>query len=309
MFSFITEPNYPKAAIGLEKERVTVLSLQKEGRSGFGIRNAASVQLPASLLQPQFLDSNVSSRQGLATVLTEAAGLAGLLGQKNWSVALPSKAARTAILTIENDSGSNVDEIVDWKAEQSFGVPAAALRITKNRLSPDKEGKVRYIASAVKLSVIDEYESVFEDLGWKAGLILPRPVGESNWLLRNRNSADSLLLSSQEGGFTAVLFSNGEPNVIRSVTCSDSEKDDEIYRLLLFYNDRVGAERGSQQLDRVLAVGADLRPSNINEIAREALGRQIAILNSNDVGLSLPDSSIGFDEIAAPAGLAVFGCK
>src|SRR5687768_6876730 len=141
MFSFITEPNYPKAAIGLEKERVTVLSLQKE-RGGFGIRNAASVQLPASLLQPQFLDSNVSSRQGLAAVLKEATGLAGLLGQKNWSVALPSRAARTAILTLESDSGSNIDEVVDWKAEQSFGVPASALRITKNRLSPDKEGKV-----------------------------------------------------------------------------------------------------------------------------------------------------------------------
>ena len=309
MFAFITQPNYPKAAIGLEKERVTVLSLQKEGRAAYGIRNAASVQLPGSLLQPQFLDSNVSSRQGLATVLKEAASLAGLLGQKNWSVALPSKAARTAILTLESDSGSNIDEVVDWKAEQSFGVPASALRITKNRLSPDKEGKVRYIATAVKLSVIDEYESVFEDLGWKAGLMVPRPVAESNWLSRNRNAADSLLLSSQDGGFTAVLFSNGEPNVVRSVTCSDNEKDDEIYRLLLFYNDRVGLERGSQRLDRVLAIGEDLRPSSINEIAHEALGRPISILNSTDVGLNLPDTSIGFDEIAAPAGLAVFGCN
>jgi hypothetical protein len=117
------------------------------------------------------------------------------------------------------------------------------------------------------------------------------------------------LLSSQEGGFTAVLFSNSEPSVIRSVICSDSEKDDEIYRLLMFYNDRVGSERGSQQLDRVLAIGSDLLPSTINDIAREALGRQISILNSSDVGLRLPDSSIGFDEIAAPAGLAVFGCN
>ena len=309
MFSFITEPNYPKAAIGLEKESATVLSLQKEGRAGFGIRNAASVQLPASLLQPQFLESNISSRQGLATVLHEAAGLAGLLKQKNWSVALPSKTARTAILTVEADGGGNIDDVLDWKSEQSFGVPAAALRITKNRLSPDGDGRARYVATAVKLSVIDEYESVFEDLGWKAGLILPRPVGESNWLLRNGHAADSLLLSSQEDGFTAVLFSNGEPNVIRSVTCSESEKDDEIYRLLLFYNDRIGADRGARSLDRVLAIGADLRLSRINEIAQEALGRPVSILNSSDVGLSCPNSSIGFDEIAAPAGLAVFGCN
>ena len=309
MFSFITKPNYPKAAIGLEKERVTVLSLQKEGRAGFGIRNAASMQLPASLLQPQFMESNISSLQGVATVLHEAAGLAGLLKQRNWSVALPSRTARTAILTLDNESGSNIDEVLDWKAEQTFGVPAVALRITKNRLSSDREGKLRYLATAVKLSIIDEYESVFEHLGWKAGLILPRPVCESSWLLRNGHATDSLLLSSQEGGFTAVLFSNGEPNVVRSVTCSDAEKDDEIYRLLLFYNDRVGVERGAHQLDRVLAIGSDLQTSSINQIAHEALGRQISILGPADVGLRFPDTSISFDEIAAPAGLALFGCK
>src|SRR5262245_61654648 len=147
MFSFITEPNYPKAAVGLEKERVTVLSLQKDGRA-FSVRNAASVQLPASLLQPSFLDSNVSSPQGLASVLTEAAGLAGLLGQKNWSVALPSVAARTAILTIEAENRGDIDEVLEWKAEQSFGAPAAVLRITKYRLG-ELDGKVRYVATAV----------------------------------------------------------------------------------------------------------------------------------------------------------------
>jgi hypothetical protein len=30
MFSVLTEPNYPKAAIGLEREAVTALLLQKE---------------------------------------------------------------------------------------------------------------------------------------------------------------------------------------------------------------------------------------------------------------------------------------
>ena len=35
MFSILTEPNYPKAAIGLEREAVTALLLQKEGRGQF----------------------------------------------------------------------------------------------------------------------------------------------------------------------------------------------------------------------------------------------------------------------------------
>jgi hypothetical protein len=309
MFSFLTEPNYPKAAIGIENDRVTVIALNKEGRNRFGVRNAASVDLPKSVLQPQFLGTNISSRPGLRTVLQDVANLAGLLGQRNWSVSLPSNSARTTILTLESTNKNEIDDVLDWKAEQSFGAPAAHLRISKHKLTNDPEGRLRYFASAVKLSVIDEYETVFEEMGWKAGLILPRPVCEANWLLRSNIEQDSLLLSSQHDGFTAVLFGDGEPNVVRTVTCTEAEKDDEIYRLLMFYNDRFATNRGMLQLDRVLTVGPDLHTNKIVEIAREALGRTLAVLRADDVGLNIPPGALAFDDIAAPAGLAVLGCR
>jgi len=309
MFSFLTEPNFPKAAVGIEDERVTVLSLQKEGRDRFGVRSAASVDIPGSLIQPQFLEPNISSRPGLRGVLQEAASLAGLLGQKDWSLALPSNSARTAILTLETSGKSEIDDVLEWKAEQSFGAPAAHLRISTQRIADDVEGRTRFFATAVKLTVIDEYESVLEEMGWRAGLILPRPVCESNWLLRKSASEDALLLSSQDDGFTAVMISDGQPNVVRSVTCAESEKDDEIYRLLMFYNDRFAAERGPKQLNRVMAVGNDLKPSKILEIAREALGRTLAMLTPDDIGLAIPSGSLNFDEVAAPAGLAMLGCR
>jgi hypothetical protein len=310
MFSFLTEPSFPKAAIGIESDRVTVIALNKEGRNRFGVRNAASVDLPSSIVHPQFLGSNISSRAGLRTVLQDVAGLAGLLGQRNWSVSLPSNSARTAILSIEPTNRTEIDEILDWKAEQSFGAPAAQLRISKHRISDDREGRMRYFASAVKLAVIDEYESVFEDMGWNAGLILPRPVCESNWLLRSHiPEEDALLLSLQEEGFTAVLFGDGEPSVVRTVTCLESEKDDEIYRLLMFYNDRFAAERGTRQLNRVLTVGTGAVSNRVAEIAREALGRTLGVLRAEDLGLNIPAGTVGFDEIAAPAGLALLGCR
>ena len=37
------QPNYPKAALGLEKEFITALALQKEGRRQFGIKQAATI--------------------------------------------------------------------------------------------------------------------------------------------------------------------------------------------------------------------------------------------------------------------------
>lgn len=311
MLSFLTQPNYPKAAIGIEKESVTALSLQREGRGVFGVKQAATVELPANLLNPNFLEENITNPKELAVMLEEAVTSAGLMRQKNWSVSLPSSAARTAILTLEN-SGSGKDEseeILDWKAEQSFGAPASELRITRQKIAPDREGRPRYFASAVKLSVIDEYETLFENFGWKAGLILPRVVSEARWITADSKSADSLLISGQTDGFSAILMRSGEPAVIRSVTCLPTERDDEIYRLLMFYNDRFAADSSDQFLDRILLVGKGLVPAKIREIGSEVFDRALQILSPNEVGLNLPGNALTFDEIAAPAGLAALGWR
>jgi hypothetical protein len=311
MFSVLTEPNYPKAAIGLEREAVTALSLQKEGRGQFGVRQAATIELPINLLTPSFVEKNIASPEELRVLLEEAVVSAGLASQRNWSVSLPSNTARTAILTLDTGASGKGDseEILDWKAEQSFGAPSGELRITRQKISNDREGKSRYFATAVKLSVIDEYETVFESLGWTAGLILPRAVSETKWLLGNNSGMDSLLLSSQNDGFTAMLLRGDEPAVIRTVTCRREERDDEIYRLLMFYNDRFADPNSGGLLETLLVIGKDLLPAKIKEISTEALGRTLRVLRAEDVGLNVPVGSLRFDDLAAPAGLASYGWR
>ena len=309
MLEFLTTPNFPKAAIGIAHNAITALSLRREGRGAFGIDRAATIELPKNLLNPSFTGRNIASPQEFRVMLEEAAMTAGLLGTKRWSVALPSNTARSAILTIENDSTtkSQIEEVIDWKAEQSFGAPAGELRITRYPITQDRDGRLRYFATAVKLSVIDEYETVFEQFGWKAGLILPRVVAESKWL--SAGPGDSLLISSQFDGFTAVLLRRGEPNVVRTVTCSPDEIDDEIYRLLMFYNDRFTAGGEGNMLDRLLLVGRDLVPERIRSISAEAFGRALTVLRSDDVGLNVPVGALSFDDLAAPAGLATLGLR
>jgi Tfp pilus assembly PilM family ATPase len=311
MFSTLTEPNYPKAAIGLERDAVTALALQKEGRGRYGVSQAATIDLPTNLLTPSFIERNIASPQELRVLLEEVVVSAGLMSQKNWSVSLPSNTARTAILTLENGSAAKgeTEEILDWKAEQSFGAPSGELRVTRHKISDDREGRSRYFATAVKLSVIDEYETIFESLGWTAGLILPRALSETKWLLGGDQGADSLLLSSQNDGFTAVLLRGDEPAVVRSVTCSKQELDDEIYRLLMFYHDRFASAQSTGLLENLLVVGKDLAPNRIRDISTEALGRTLRVLRAEDVGLNLPVGSLTFDDLAAPAGLASYGCR
>lgn len=307
LFSTFTQPHYPSAAIGIGSSALTALVLSG-GRKGYSVRQAGSLELPPGLLVPSFLEPNISDHVEFASCLREVAEISGLLKQKRWSIALPSASARTAILTIDNEPASKqeAEEVLDWKAEQIFGAPAAELRIAKRKISSDRDGRTRYFASAVRLQIIDEFETHFESLGWRAGLILPRSVGEANWLVNAANGGDSLLISGNVDGFTALLLRGSEPAVVRSVTCKDSEVDDEVYRLVMFYGDRYGAGEASL-LEKLLVVGRGLVPARIQTIASDALGKSVKVLTPNDLGLTLPKGGLRFDDIAAPAGLAVLG--
>ncbi len=309
MLENLTQPHYPKAALGLEQTSVTALALQKEGKGCFGIRQAATIELPVHLLVPSFTERNISSADEMLVLLEEAVMTAGLRKQKRWSVSLPSNSARTAILTLETEPSSKeeLSEILDWKSEQTFGIPSGEMRIARRKIKADKASKARYFATAVKLSVVDEYETLFERLGWQAGLIMPRAVSEANWLVDAKSQSDSLLISSQTDGFVALLLRGDEPAVVRSVTCTESETDDEIYRLLMFYRDRFDSDANRNSLEKLLVVGKNFAPARLKEIADEALGRTLAILRPEDVGLSMPVQTLSFDDVAAPAGLAALG--
>ncbi len=141
MFENLTQPNYPKAALGLEQTSVTALALQKEGRNRFGIKQAATVELPAHLLAPSFTEKNISNANEMLVLLEEAVANAGLQKQKRWSVSLPSNTARTAILTLETEPASKkeLEEILDWKSEQTFGVPSGEMRISRRKIKADKD--------------------------------------------------------------------------------------------------------------------------------------------------------------------------
>ena len=305
MLSALTNPSFPRTALGIEKDRITALALQKEGRGMFGIKQAATVELPNGLVEPSFTKRNIANTSEFRVLLEEAVETAGLADKNRWSVALSSDTARSAILTLDagQPSGKELEDVLDWKAEQTFGAPASHLRISRYRIGDDADGRARYFASAVSLAVLDEYETIFESYGWKAGLMLPRSVGEANWLIENARGGDSLLISSQHDGFVALLLRGGVPAVVRSVTCTESEREDEIFRLLMFYNDRYSAD-GASLLDDILLVGGEIPSARIREISNESLGKELRVLKPEDVGLNMPVGSLQFSDLAGPAGLA-----
>ena len=311
-FSKLIKPRLPSTAVGLSGEGAALVSLDRRRDGSLLVRRAGYVPLAEGLVQPGFDESNVSDARELAAVLQELATSAGLQKRKRWSVALPEAATRTTILTMEGGktSRAEAEEMLRWKTERGFGTPVDELRVARERLRPDAQGRARYLATAVRRTVLAEYEETFGALGWQTGLILPRHMGEAWWLMRERAApADSLLVSTHHDGFTAVLLRAAEPLLVRSIVCDAEDRADELYRFLLFYRDRVqtpALEGGApvETIGQMLLAGDGIEHAEASAIIEETLGTHPRLITAADVRLALPSADLDFDQIAAPAGLA-----
>ena len=303
----LIDPWYPATAVGLEKGVASVIQLERVKGSTCRLRRAATFNIADALLRPSFDEVNIEDPRQLASVLSELASSAGLLKQKRWSLSLPEATARTQVLTIETQpqSSSELQEILKWKIERGFGAPMEELSISRERLQKDAQGRDRYLVIGIRKAILAEYERLLDALGWRAGLILPRHLGESQWLVRNGSVGDSLLLSGSSQGFTGVFFRDKHPLIVRTVECTSDEFEDEFYRLLLFYRDRSAPEeaQGSGLL-RLMVVGEGITKERAGEIVKETTGDDVRSLRAEDLGLQLPNRDFSFDSIAAPAGLA-----
>jgi hypothetical protein len=308
LFSRLIDPWYPSAAIGLEKGLVSVVQLERVRGSACRLKRAATANIAESLITPSFDQPNLADRGQLAAVLNDLAAGAGLLRQKRWSLSLPEATARTIVLTMEGQtSGSELQDVLRWKIERGFGAPVDELSISRERLQKDPQGRDRYLAVGVRRSVLAEYEAVLESLGWRAGLILPRHLGEAQWLVRNgAANGDSLLLSGSTRGFPGVIFRDKHPLIVRTVNCAEGEFEDEFYRFLLFYRDRNIPETAGDNLPltRLMVIGDGITKERAGEIVNETTGGDLRPLGAEDLGLQLPSRDFSFDSIAAPAGLA-----
>lgn len=308
VFSKLTKPWYPSTALGLEKGLASIVEVDRGRDKAYSLRRAATINLGDSLIKPHFDQPNIPDEDELAAALSELTMSAGLMKQKRWSVTLPGASTRALILTLEAHPGSQreLEEVLAWKMDRGFGVPLEELSVSRQALPKDTQGRDRYLVVATRVAVLEQYENVFSALGWRAGLILPRHLGEAQWLTGNGFKGDTLLVSTSEEGFTAMVFREKQPIILRSIECEEDEREDEFYRLLLFYRDRraTDAAEAGQMLSGLLVTGTGFSKRRVSEIVNETLGGDIRALEADDLGLNLPPGDLSFDAIAAPAGLA-----
>jgi hypothetical protein len=298
---FIT-PHAPNIAAGFTDDSFAVVELQRS-RGAFSLISSAVTQLPRGILNPSFDEPNILNRDEMINVIASTVEAAGLANKRRWSLALPEGAARTLIITLESKPSGRreLTEVLAWKIERVIASPAQELRISRQRLSPES-GHERFLVTVARDEVMAEYESVFEAAGRQAGLLLPRHLGEAQWLNWG-DEEESLMVSANRAGFSAVIARSGEPALVRSSLCDADSRIDELHRLALYYRDRVEEARGAVALAGLMVLG-DINEFEAQNALGDALGLRPRLITPYQFGFDLTGEPIRFEQLAAAAGLA-----
>jgi hypothetical protein len=195
-----------------------------------------------------------------------------------------------------------MEQMIEWKAERGMGQKFGDLRVNYTRLR-DMGGRPQYLVSATIERVIAQYERIFARLGWHAGLIAPQHIGEAQWLMRQGLEDDQVVVSLNERGFDAVIVRGQEPLMVREVECAPEERENEFYRLMVFYRDRLTLEGADRPLNRVLLIGPGPDQHRFRNVLASAIEGQVVALDTRQIGLKI-DPNAPFIHFAAAGGLA-----
>jgi Tfp pilus assembly PilM family ATPase len=305
LWNALTSPVLPRTALAVTESHLALVELLRRG-GGFEPRRLAVQRLPEGLVRASLAEPNIADEAAFADHLTQTAAQAQLKGRIKLSVTLPEGSARSFVVTLDQEPASRaeLEQMLDWKIGRSLGQAGgktAEMRVTHQRLSK-LDGHSRWLAAAVQENVIGQYERVFRQLGWQAGAILPQHLGEAQWLVRAGlpPAEDQALVSVHAHGFTAVIVRGAEPLLVREVACEPHEREDEFYRLMVFYRDRL---HPAQPISRLLVIGSHDEQQSFWRTLASALETNPHKLTPQHLGLNV-EATAPFTKFAAAAGLA-----
>jgi len=301
---YLLSPPAPSTAAGFVDDYFAVVDLRR-ARRGFALASSAMTQLPAGILTPSFTEPNIQSAEELLEVIRATAEASGLARKKRWSVALPDITARSLVIALESkpEGRRELDEVLNWKIERVIAMQASELRVSRQRISP-VGGQERYLVTVAREAVIAQYEAMFASAGWSTGLLLPRHLGEAQWLGWDNAPGDKMLISVNRSGFTSLIARNGEPVLVRTHICEPEARADELHRFALYYRDRV-AGSVSSGLTGLLVLGNFDFNEALHAIS-DATDSEPMPLDLQGLGFDLPGEAIRFEHLAGAAGLATF---
>jgi Tfp pilus assembly PilM family ATPase len=294
--------NLPKISLSISETHLALVELRSRG-GDLEARHLGVMQLPAGVVVPHFTEPNIPNESTFIDYLNRTAQQADLTRARKLMVTLPETSAHSFVIVLESvpNSRAELEQMIEWKAERQLGTKAADMKISSRQL---ETGSGTWLVSSIHRKVLEQYERIFAQMNWQAGVIVPQHLGEAQWLMRAGLTEDQVMVSTNPRGFVVVITRGDEPLLVREVYCSASEAEDEFFRLMIYYRDRLKSAAG---VSRLLVIGSNDEQERFRRTLESALETRPVTLNPQSIGFNL-EATAPFNRLAAAAGLASMGC-
>jgi len=168
------------------------------------------------------------------------------------AVVVPDETARIAFLTAEKPSRDPQEQrtFIRWKLKKSIPFDVDTAQVAYHILGPHRTGSgVDMLVALSPRSVVQQYETLFDNLEIHAGVVLPSTLAALNLL--TPPAGDTLFLKVAPDCVTTTIFQNRRMQFYRRVT--DMSLYDAVFPTILYYQDKLAGKA----LERLYVCGYD----------------------------------------------------
>lgn len=242
------------------------------------VSGSITAALPDEAIAGSLSDKNFLKPDAVFDITRDAIQQAGARGFE-MCVVIPDESSRFAFLSTENPPSKPQEReaFVRWKLKKTMPFDVDSAQVAYKVLGPSS-GEAKGMDILVALSprsIILEYESLLERLGFHAGYVVPSTLAVLS--LFPPPVEDVMLVKLAPESITTTIFQNRRPQFIRRV--GNIEVYDAVYPTVMYYQDKLGGA----VLSGALVCGYDRDPRAEIEALQEKLGVPVRRMDPKNV--------------------------
>lgn len=239
----------PQLACEITPDRVIAA---RATHNGTELESYTARALPAGIVVPRLAETNVTDAERLKQAVTDALATVGAASGDIVAV-LPDASVRITLLDFDTlpEKKQEADAVVRFRLKKvlPFDVEEAAVSYDVHRTN----GKVQVVAAVALATVVAEYETIFRDLGYSPGVVLPSTLAA----LGTVDSSEPVLVIKSDTNTTTLAITSGDELMLfrtlenqgGDIPSADQLAQD-VYASLVFFQDSYNT-----QVDRILLGG------------------------------------------------------
>jgi type IV pilus assembly protein PilM len=241
--------NGPLLACEITPERI-IAARATDDRTGLDSYTARA--LASGTVIPRLSDVNVANPDLVRNAINDALTTVGARNRDIVAI-LPDSSVRIALVEFDSlpDKKSEADAVIRFRLKKALPFDVEKTSVSYDIVKVD--GRVRVVAAVVLLTVLEEYETLFQVLGYAPGIVIPSTLAA----LGNVESADPVMVIKADTITTSMaIVVNGQLLLFRTLENAQGmlptgeQLVEDIHASMVFFEDTY-----NMQVSRIYTAG------------------------------------------------------